>query len=104
MQDNYTKDSISLLNPTILLGYWQSTQQQNAAPAPNMHARVSWAIKLAEIKGQKISTVTLGNPGEDNNLPPFVVFCELAMITECEKQLSDHRIISAPESTCSYYV
>lgn len=26
------------------------------------------------------------------------------MITECEKQLSDHRIISAPESTCSYYV
>lgn len=26
------------------------------------------------------------------------------MITECEKQLSDHRIISAPENTCSYYV
>lgn len=73
MQNYYTKDSISLLiNTMSMLGYWQSIQQQNATPAPNMHARVSWAIKLAEIKGQKISAVTLGNPGEDNNLPPLL--------------------------------
>lgn len=41
-------------------------------PAPNMHTGVPGAIKLAEIKGQKISNVTLGNPGEDNNFQPLL--------------------------------
>lgn len=57
-----------------VLKHLQRTEQQNAILAPSMHTRVPWAIKLAGIKGQKIRTVTLSNPGEGNNLPPLLYY------------------------------
>lgn len=54
MQADYRRNSIFfVLKPTSRFRYWQSTEQQNTTPAPNMHTGVPWAIKLAEIKGQK---------------------------------------------------
>lgn len=57
-----------------VLEHLQQSEQQNAILAPSMHTRVPWAIKLAEIKGQEIRTVTLSNPGEGNNLPPLLYY------------------------------
>lgn len=57
-----------------VLKHLQQTEQQNAILAPSMHTRVPRAIKLAEIKGQEITTVTLSNPGERKSLPPLLYY------------------------------